>query len=85
MPSLWTDSRTTAVTVADPALDAALGELDVEQRSVVVLRYLLDWSVAETAAALEIAPGTVKSRLSRALHQLEVRLHHLDPKSEDTR
>ena len=54
----------------DPSLIAALRELSVEQRSVVVLRYYLDWSVGETAAALDIAPGTVKSRLARALDQL---------------
>ncbi len=79
VPSLWTDQPSPPVAPVDPALDAAIGELDVKHRSVVVLRYLLDWSVAETAAALDIAPGTVKSRLSRALDQLEVRLHHLNP------
>lgn len=55
----------------DPALDMALSTLTVEARSVVVLRYLLDWSTADTAQALGVAPGTVKSRLSRALEQLE--------------
>ena len=75
--SVWVDQATEPVGVADPALDAAIAELDVKHRSVVVLRYLLDWSVAQTADALDIAPGTVKSRLSRALHQLEVRLSHL--------
>jgi RNA polymerase sigma-70 factor (ECF subfamily) len=59
---------------ADPALAAALAALDPKHRSVVVLRYLLDWSVDQTAEALEIAPGTVKSRLHRALSQLETRL-----------
>ena len=33
-------------------------------------RYLLDLSEAETAAALGVARGTVKSRLSRALERL---------------
>ncbi|MEM7142750.1 MAG: sigma-70 family RNA polymerase sigma factor [Actinomycetota bacterium] len=54
----------------EPELDAALASLPVEQRSVVVLRYLLDWSEFQTAEALDIAPGTVKSRLSRALERL---------------
>lgn len=57
--------------VADPAIRDALLRLDIKQRSVVVCRLLLDWSVADTAAALEISPGTVKSRLHRALHILE--------------
>ena len=54
----------------DPDLTEALRRLAVEQRAVVVCRYLLDWSVEETAAALAIPVGTVKSRLSRALERL---------------
>jgi len=56
--------------VAEPKLTAALASLPIEQRSVVVLRYYLDWSEAQTAAALAIPAGTVKSRLSRALDTL---------------
>ena len=41
-------------------------------RAVVVLRYLCEWSVSETATALGIAEGTVKSRLARALARLNV-------------
>jgi RNA polymerase sigma-70 factor (sigma-E family) len=40
------------------------------QREVLVFRYLLDASVTETAAALGIAEGTVKSAASRGLEQL---------------
>lgn len=58
----------------DPALRIALAALDPKHRSVVVLRYLLDWSVDQTADALDIAPGTVKSRLHRALAQLETHM-----------
>ena len=53
--------------VSDPAIADALRRLDVKLRSVVVCRLLLDWSVEETADALRIKPGTVKSRLHRAL------------------
>lgn len=56
----------------DPTLGRALAELPIEQRSVVVCRYLLDWSEFQTAEALQIAPGTVKSRLSRGLERLAV-------------
>lgn len=56
--------------IADPALRAALMDLSVEHRSVVVLRYFLDWSTDMTADALDISPGTVKSRLSRGLDNL---------------
>jgi RNA polymerase sigma-70 factor (ECF subfamily) len=54
----------------DHDLTVALGRLTVEQRAVVVCRYLLDWSVDDTAACLRIPVGTVKSRLARALHRL---------------
>lgn len=57
--------------VTDPANAAALQDLEVSLRAVVVCRLLLDWSVDETATALRIKPGTVKSRLHRALIQLE--------------
>lgn len=59
---------------ADPLLAQALAALDHKHRSVVVLRFYLDWSIEATADALDIAPGTVKSRLSRALSQLQTRL-----------
>ena len=62
----------------DPRLAEALAALPVEQRSVVVLRYLLDWSVFQTAEALQIAPGTVKSRLSRARTRLAIALEDFD-------
>jgi RNA polymerase sigma-70 factor (sigma-E family) len=48
----------------------ALGRLSLPQREVVVLRYFLHLTEAQIADALAIAPGTVKSRLSRALARL---------------
>jgi RNA polymerase sigma-70 factor (ECF subfamily) len=48
----------------------ALEELPERDRLVVGYRYLLELSEAETAAALGVRPGTVKSRLSRALARL---------------
>lgn len=60
--------------IADIDLEKAVAGLDVRFRAVVVLRLYLDWSVAATAAALEIKPGTVKSRMSRALARLEQEL-----------
>jgi RNA polymerase sigma factor (sigma-70 family) len=49
---------------------AAVEGLREEERLVVACRYFLDLSEAETAAALGLRPGTVKSRLSRALARL---------------
>jgi len=54
----------------DLELRAAIGRLPVKFRSVVVARYLLDWSTADTARALGIPEGTVKVRLKRALSRL---------------
>ena len=52
------------------ALVAALAGLRDDDRDVIACRYLLDLSEEETAAALGIRRGTVKSRLSRALARL---------------
>lgn len=60
--------------VADPSLARALAQLDFDQRTVVVLRFHLDWSTDQIATALEIPPGTVKSRLHRGLRRLETLL-----------
>src|SRR5581483_9073416 len=49
---------------------AALDALPAAAREVLACRYLLDLSEAETAAALGVRPGTVKSRTARALDAL---------------
>lgn len=51
-------------------LVAAVNRLRDEDREVIGARYFLDLSEAETAAALGIPRGTVKSRTSRALERL---------------
>jgi RNA polymerase sigma-70 factor (sigma-E family) len=50
---------------------AALAELPPRQRAVLVLRYFLDLSEADVAAAMRCSLGTVKSTSSRALARLE--------------
>jgi len=52
------------------ALLGALARLRQEDQLVIGCRHLLDLSEAETAAALAIPAGTVKSRLARALERL---------------
>jgi RNA polymerase sigma factor (sigma-70 family) len=47
-----------------------LDRLEERDREVIVLRYFLDLGETEMAAALGVARGTVKSRLSRALGRL---------------
>ncbi len=53
-------------------LDAIEGLRD-EERLAVIYRYFFDLSEAEMAAAMGCRPGTVKSRLSRALAHLRER------------
>jgi RNA polymerase sigma-70 factor (sigma-E family) len=53
------------------ALVDALQHLPAMQRKVVVLRHMLDLSVAQTADELGISEGTVKSHSSRGLTALE--------------
>lgn len=53
----------------DHVLDA-VRRLPSDRRDVVLLRYYLDLSEAEIARTLAIPPGTVKSRLHRALRDL---------------
>ena len=55
-------------------LVAALNRLGEADREALACRYFLDLSEAETAAALGVRPGTVKSRLSRALERLRAEL-----------
>ncbi|RYC07335.1 SigE family RNA polymerase sigma factor [Nocardioides zhouii] len=52
------------------ALREALDELAPMDRAVLVLRYLEDVSVADTADALGVSPGAVRNRTIRALDRL---------------
>lgn len=54
----------------DPALHDALAALPIDERAVVVLRFVADLSVAEVAASLRVPEGTVKTRTKRALARL---------------
>lgn len=48
----------------------ALASMSHDHREVLVLRYYVDLSEAETARVLGVQPGTVKSRTARALAAL---------------
>ena len=51
---------------------AALQRLNPAHRAVLVLRFYLDLSITDTAAALGVGEGTVKSQTSRGLTALRV-------------
>ena len=56
------------------ALVAALAALPDRDREVIALRWFAELSEAEMALALGVRPGTVKSRLARALDRLRTAL-----------
>jgi RNA polymerase sigma-70 factor, ECF subfamily len=58
----------------DEALLRELGELEPDQRAVIVLRYLLEYTPGEIAELLELPRGTVNSRLRRGLDRLKEQL-----------
>ncbi|HEX6146913.1 MAG TPA: sigma-70 family RNA polymerase sigma factor [Acidimicrobiia bacterium] len=71
------ESEAAAVTYQpepEPDLVAAVRSLPRRQRDVVIARCLLDMSEVDTAEALGIPVGTVKSRLSRGLARLKEQL-----------
>ena len=59
------------------ALAAAIRSLPRRQREIVALRHLAGMSEAETAAALGVAPGTVKAHGHRAMTTLRASLGDL--------
>jgi RNA polymerase sigma factor (sigma-70 family) len=79
-PPIWIaqPAEAHAAAPADPSVDRALDSLSVDQRAVVVCRLLLGLSEQATAESLGIRPGTVKSRLSRALDRLHPLLAPLE-------
>jgi RNA polymerase sigma-70 factor, ECF subfamily len=60
------------------ALAGALAALDAEDRAIVVLRHLLDYSSNEIGAMLGVPPTTVRTRLRRALDRLRAALEGED-------
>jgi RNA polymerase sigma-70 factor (ECF subfamily) len=52
-------------------LDEALNRLPFEMREILVLRELEGWSYKQLASTLNVASGTVMSRLSRARQRLQ--------------
>jgi RNA polymerase sigma-70 factor, ECF subfamily len=56
-------------------IERALDDLPEELRTVIVMRDIQECSVDETAASLNLHPGTVKTRLHRARRLMRKALH----------
>ncbi len=69
-PATTPHSNETAVQIEAQSLWQAVRQLRPKAQEIIYLRFFLELSEAETAITLNIAPGTVKSRLHRALKQL---------------
>ncbi len=69
-----TPSRVAASRQQERILLQALRQISVPHQTIVELYYWQELSVQEMALALEIAPGTVKSRLARARDALAEQL-----------
>lgn len=54
----------------ESSLENVLNQIDTDLRTITVLYYYDEFSVAEIAETLNIPEGTVKSRLSRARSQI---------------
>ena len=59
---------------AQEVLEKALETLPTEQRAVFVLRTVEEMSYQQIAETLQLSPGTVMSRLSRAREKLRLAL-----------
>jgi RNA polymerase sigma-70 factor (ECF subfamily) len=70
--------RSLEISQRDQELRRALAKLSAEFRQIIVLRDYMDLSYIEIATVLEIAQGTVMSRLHRARMSLKEELNRND-------
>lgn len=73
-PITWSDARDLLENFSDDAVIRAMKELSDEQRLTLFLVDVEQMNVDRAAGILGIAPGTVKSRASRARAQLKEKL-----------
>jgi RNA polymerase sigma-70 factor, ECF subfamily len=92
-PLPWSTDEMPEAPLADPApppdhvterldIDAALARLPDDFRVAVVLRDLCDMEYAEIGSLLGLAPGTVRSRISRGRALLARHLGNPEPSAE---
>jgi RNA polymerase sigma-70 factor (ECF subfamily) len=55
-------------------LERGFRRLDIDQRTVLVMHYYLGFSLSDAAEVLGVPPGTVRSRLHRAINAMRAAL-----------
>jgi RNA polymerase sigma-70 factor (ECF subfamily) len=83
LESAITPEAQSALAAEAHALWRAVRRLNHADQEIVYMRYFLELSVAETADALNLPSGTVKSRLHRALKRLREVIEHDYPELVD--
>jgi len=78
-----TPSRLAETRQEERLLLQALRDVSVDHQTVLELYYWQELSVAELAQVLEVAPGTIKSRLARARAALAERLDKVEDAADD--
>lgn len=58
----------------EPGLDTALAELEIEQRTAIILVHCFEWTYPEVAELLEVPLHTVRNRVHRGLQNLRTSL-----------
>ena len=65
------NAETTEINYVNVAVKDLINKLDDDFKEIIILYYYDDYSVKEISQILEIAEGTVKSRLARARDELK--------------
>lgn len=78
LPERSTSGDPLSAVDTEDAVGRALGNLSAPHRAVIVLRFYAHLSEQDTAEALGVAVGTVKSRTSRALTLLAASPHLIE-------
>ena len=77
-PLVLPDAGAATDTIAELAnrdqVERGFRRLDVDQRTVLVMHYYLGFSLDEAAEVLGVPPGTVRSRLHRAIEAMRAAL-----------
>jgi RNA polymerase sigma factor (sigma-70 family) len=84
-PLLISDGSVQPDVASALAIRAAVRSLPARQREAIVLRFYADLSVADTAAAMRCAEGTVRALTAQAVAALRTTIDHDDRETSDER